>query len=79
MDQREVHSGLLEHGALTQHARAAAATAGTRPRILDKTGLTVGLFDRLADAVLQGAQELFDVFDLLAFHRLVRLESSAQA
>ena len=39
---REIHAGLLEHGAIGQHARASAAAFGALPAVLAEYGAAVG-------------------------------------
>jgi hypothetical protein len=53
MDQRKVHPGLFEYGALTQYTCAPTAATLAGPCIFNKPGLAIDLFDGLANAVLQ--------------------------
>ncbi len=53
---REIDAGLLEHGAVAQHAALAAAAFGALPRVAAKARCAVRLLERGTDAVLQSAQ-----------------------
>ena len=53
----EVDAALLEDRAVGDDARAAAAAAGPRPRVLAEERAAVGRLERRGDAVLQLAEE----------------------
>ena len=55
---REIHSRLLEHVTIDQHARTAAAAAFAVPRVLVEFAAAVGYFQAGTDLILKAAEVL---------------------
>ena len=60
---REVDAGLLEHRAVAQHARLAAAALGAAPRVAAEARRAIRGFDRRGQLIVQAAQVLRDFVD----------------